>query len=233
MVQLDGAYLVNKSFLLALYGSYGYAQMGLRSGAEQILRGAVANHLALNYSTLLKDPSALTTDEFREKSGLEKFTRLARKHAKAFKNLTKQTSPVFGWLATAGTPLEVSPATLFRQLKAWGFLAPIPDAYKYIDYAELSKNVHQSFFSTDLARRWMEYGPIEFPLPVIPSELRDYLLSLRRVADLIGVVSLNSMWPQLRGRQAVLDCLARMSSSRDFARAKLLYTSQLITHLLA
>ncbi len=227
-LDLEAAFTLNKSLVLALYGSYGLAFGSLRGGVELLLRAVALNHLALNVRQLMQDPDAFANKRFLKEASLDLFRNHALAHESSVDAMSENAVAVTAWLQESGCEFHVSPAALFRQLEAWGYLVPIQNVREHIDYDWLSRNVHQNFSETDIRRRWFDTGPFEFPVPILPKELRRHIRLLARICDVIGVVSINSMWSRVGRHTSARNYLGEMQRMDAFRGAGLEFTAEAI-----
>src|SRR5689334_21477228 len=101
-LDLEAAFALNKSLILARYGSYGLAFSGLRGGAELFLRGIALNQFAQNVEAFVDEPASIATTKCLKDARLDAFRLLAKRERAHLHRVREDTATVTAWLSKPG-----------------------------------------------------------------------------------------------------------------------------------
>lgn len=222
----EGAALSVRSVILAVHGAYNAAYSLLRSLLEIILRGVAVDYAATHMQSL---PGTLTK-EFVRTSGLADVLEEGRVR-RLGDRFEHDSFKFLVFLGKSGVLFAPSFDALCKQLGVWGMLRPIEDLRSYVDYRELSLNVHGQYRRSDTARASAAGRPITGKPAVVEAALVHYTESYGRVADVCGVVVLNLLREEIAGNPSMREYIKLVRDSLQLRAARLPNTTGLVREL--
>ncbi|MDG6950117.1 MAG: hypothetical protein JRM77_09815 [Nitrososphaerota archaeon] len=213
--QIEAYVLCGRSLSLALCGAYNAAHSLLRGVVDLSTQGTVLDYLS-SHARTERATHHQWAKEFQDWANDNRL--LTRLDSYISKPIGDKPDPieVFELLGDGFFRLGLAQAS--NQLVKWSLASPIANPYKYVRYSNLNENVHvnlknldwfrfmsRSFWKTERQGVPIENSPIDllqkdmvgslgmFRFPVVTEEFEEYANQLQRVADLHGVLTLNSI----------------------------------------